>query len=157
MLRPKTKNPSFHRIERKYHCRYRKSSTSNSRDRLQPDRAFIRVGIDYCGPYDIKAKRLRWSSVCTFLFRCSYVYPLTSELRNFLPNLIDLLDNDTNFVGADRVRLMKSSTTSKEIVSKATERGIKCHSISSRSSHFGGLCGSSIKLLKKHLVRITVV
>lgn len=146
------------------------------KDRLHADRPFMRTGVDYCGPYEMKASKLRNAKkykgyialfVCmsTKAVHIEVVSELSTEAflaafdrfvgRRGLPS--DMYsDNGTNFVGADRVlkRLVKNSTSFNDIKSSASQRGVNWHFIPPRSPHFGGLWEAGIKSLKKHLVRI---
>lgn len=144
--------------------------------RCQINPPFSKVGIDYCGPYNIKTSRLRGSKIykCYIaIFIClatkAVHVEVVSELstqaflasfkrfvgRRGLPTDV-YSDNGTNFVGADKIlqKLIRANTNFNEILYDTTKRGIKWHFIPPRSPHFGGIWEAAVKSLKKHLIRI---
>lgn len=146
--------------------------------RLNLRRLFENVGLDYCGPFYIKEKRLRNRNKIKFyvaVFVCfvtktvhiKVVTDLSTETcfaaikrvfcqRGKSKNIYS--DNATNFVGA-RNEMIKTWTL---LLSPEHNNSMKCfladegnnwHFIPPRSPHFGGLWRAAVKSFKRHLHR----
>ena len=141
-------------------------------------RPFANVGVDYCGPFFIKEKRLRNRNklkVYAAVFVClavkavhiELVGDLTTELfiaslRRFFarrgkPKAM-YCDNGTNSVGArnqlsDLYRLVNSKEFNEKTEQYVTNQGIEWHFSPPRTPHFGGIWEAAVKSLKHHLVR----
>lgn len=148
-----------------------------SSDRTQPTRAFQVIGIDYCGPFDIKplvrtkVKTKGYVLLITcFATRSTHVelvHDLTTTsflnaLRRFIsrrgiPHKI-WSDNATNFLGGRRQlselrELLLSSTHDQQVHQFCNDHRIHWLTIPARSPHWGGLWESMVKQLKHHLKR----
>ncbi|XP_055711552.1 uncharacterized protein LOC129806804 [Phlebotomus papatasi] len=147
-------------------------------ERIQYNRPFSRVGIDFCGPFFIKPP-LRRSAVVKvyvavyvcFVTRAVHlelVHDLTSEafiasLRRFCarrgkPSDI-FCDNAKNFVGAakqisDIHQLLRDEKIQTSISTDSAQQGIRFHFIPPRSPHFGGIWETAVKSFKSHLKRV---
>ena len=147
--------------------------------RLTQARPFSKVGIDYCGPFFIKVKKVRNRTrvkIYVAVFVClvikaihlEVVSDITSDgfiaaLRRFVarrgkPSEI-YFDNGKNFVGAhnklkELYVLLKSETHQQETQRFLTDQGIKWHFIPPLSPHFGGIWESSVKCFKHHVKRV---
>lgn len=145
--------------------------------RVSPTRAFQRVGIDYGGPFVIKASARRnalrtkcWLAlfVCpsthavhleavTDLTTSSFIATLDRFIaRRGLPTHIHS-DCGTNFVGAARklkelFAFIKDHTN--EIADQLSQRSIQWHFLPPASPHMGGLWESAIKSTKRHLLNV---
>ncbi|XP_049301897.1 uncharacterized protein LOC125775394 [Bactrocera dorsalis] len=147
---------------------------------LPPERCnyalpFTITGVDFAGPFQIKASMLRSSSfrkgyVAAFVcFATKEVHlELCSDLttaaflaafarfagRRGFPSKI-MSDNGKNFIGAQRatekefINFMKQ--VSPEIVKKYAPQGIDWQFIPPCSPHMGGLWKSAVKIFKSHL------
>lgn len=143
-------------------------------ERVTPTFAFLRTGVDYCGPFRYRAVP-RGAPVKSYIaiFVClatkavhvECVADLTSNsfiaaLRRFVarrgkPELIEC-DNALNFRGAKReldelVRLFGSQQHQHLVASSCADDGIAFKFIPPRSPNFGGLWEAAVKSLKKHL------
>lgn len=143
--------------------------------RVTPSRPFSIVGVDYAGPFYLKAIHKRASPtkayLCLFVcFATKAVHlELVSELSTsaFLATLRRFIcrrgrpsdihsDNGKNFEGAknDIAELFALlSNNHAEIVSSCGTEGITWHFTPPKAPHFGGLWESAIKVAKKHLYR----
>lgn len=145
--------------------------------RVNPARAFLHTGVDYCGPFLIKQSKRRHASttkayisvfVClaTKAVHIELVSSLTTEaflaaLRRFiarrgLPQRVSS-DNGKTFVGAKRElqelrEFLRNEATS--LVKSAAEEGITWEFIPPYSPHMGGIWEAAVKSLKHHLKRI---
>lgn len=145
--------------------------------RVQQARPFIKVGIDFGGPFLVKENKLRnarLTKAYLSLFVCmatkavhlELVSDLTTEA--FLATLTRFVarrglcahifsDNGTNFVGANNhlreihALLHKSKNAISDF---CTSKEITWHFIPPSSPHFGGLWESGIKSAKHHLRRV---
>lgn len=147
-------------------------------ERVSPAPAFLRVGIDYCGPFEVRhTKRKSTPTKCYLcLFVClvvkavhiEVVADLTTEafiaaLKRFVarrgkPELI-LCDNATNFVGARRElselnRLFREEQFRGSVVTEAAKDAIEFKFIPAKSPNFGGLWEAAVKSVKWHLRRV---
>lgn len=150
-------------------------------ERFTPARPFQTTGLDYCGPFLIKDKRIRKSPsfkvyiaifVC-FVTKCIHieiVSDLTSEafiacLKRFIsrrgkPHTI-WSDNATTFVGAknelkELFDFLQTEISVDSIAKFCTIEEINWKFIPPRSPNFGGLWESAVKSLKTHLKRATI-
>lgn len=147
--------------------------------RVNQERVFRNVGIDYCGPFHIKGRRNQPPIKCYIcIFVCmatkaahlELVTDLTTEAfiaalkrfwakRGYPQNIY--CDNATNFVGADRElqRLQRQFETQQHksaIVDVSTRLGIQFHFIPPRSPSFGGLWEACVKSTKAVLLKVTM-
>lgn len=146
--------------------------------RITAARPFENVGVDYCGYFFIKEKRIRNRNkikVYVVVFVCmvtkavhlELVEDLTSEsflncLRRFVArrgkckNLYS--DNGKSFIGANNeLKELHSMLHSKEninkIQSKLLDDEIQWHFIPPRTPHFRGIWEAAVRSFKKHLKR----
>lgn len=143
-------------------------------ERVTPTFAFLRTGVDYCGPFLYRPVNRGAPTKCYIaIFVClvtkavhvECVVDLTSKsfiaaLRRFVarrgkPELIEC-DNALNFRGAKReldelVRLFGSQQHQHLVCSSCADDGIAFKFIPPRSPNFGGLWEVAVKSLKKHL------
>lgn len=142
-------------------------------------RPFLTTGVDYCGPFFIKAQKLRNTKrvkcyvtifVCfaTKAVHLELVSDLTTDafiaaLRRFFARRgksKDMYsDNGTNFVGANRelreiYKITKSETHNELIKHYLVDNDINWHFNSPRAPHFGGLWEAAVKSLKRHTTRL---
>lgn len=147
--------------------------------RLEQTRPFLRVGVDFGGPYLTKSDKLRKpqilkSYICLFIcmstkaIHLELVSSLTTEaflaaLTRFVSRrglCTDIYsDQGTNFVGANREltelhTLLSQPPEHTKVISHLTDRGINWHFNPPASPHFGGLWEAGIKSTKSHLKRI---
>lgn len=148
-------------------------------DRVVQDRVFNKIGIDYCGPFNIKQSSLRRSVVSKgyvclfvcFVTKCVHlelVSDLTSEcfmaaLKRFcsrrgLPHTI-YCDNASTFRGANRqlnelYTLCKSQAHQNAVIEYCSLKGIDFNFIPSYSPTWGGLWEAAVKSAKYHFKRI---
>lgn len=148
------------------------------KSRVEPARAFVRTGVDFAGPFYIKAS-LRRNAPINKAYACVFVcfttkavhMELVSDLTtraflNALQRFFDrrglctdiYSDNATNFVGARRElqelkNLFMTSEHQEQVQTTLSQSGIQWHFIPPRSPHFGGLWEAAIKSLKSHLYR----
>ncbi|XP_036146048.1 uncharacterized protein LOC118646704 [Monomorium pharaonis] len=140
---------------------------------------FTKTGIDFCGPFYIKERKVRNRAkikvyICVFIcftikaIHLEVVSDLTTDgfiaaLRRFvarrgMPEHIHS-DNGTNFVGANNklkeMYALLNSDTHKEHVAKfANDHRITWHFTPPYAPHFGGLWEASVKLFKHHFKRV---
>ncbi|XP_078051680.1 uncharacterized protein LOC144477814 [Augochlora pura] len=149
--------------------------------RVNEDRPFNNVGVDYCGPFYIKEKKFRNRGrvkVYVAVFVCLAVKAVHMELvsdmttEGFLAALRRFIarrgkcqaihsDNGTNFVGASReldelYELLNSQEHQKKVDAYLSNEGIQWHFIPPRSPHFGGLWEAAVKSFKHHVRRVIV-
>ncbi|XP_058840374.1 uncharacterized protein LOC131695851 [Topomyia yanbarensis] len=147
-------------------------------ERVSPAPAFLRVGIDYCGPFDVRNSQRKgdWVKCYICLFVClvvkavhiEVVSDLTTEafiaaLKRFVarrgkPESISC-DNATNFVGARRElrelhRLFRAEQFRDSVVTEAAKEAIEFKFIPAKSPNFGGLWEAAVKSLKGHMRRV---
>lgn len=147
-------------------------------DRVQPARAFINTGVDYCGPFYTKKTTRGATKTKSYiaLFVCfttkaihlELVSDLTtnsfiSALKRFMARRGKISnmysDNATNFVGAtselkELRDLFLSEKHQHEVQNTLATDGITWHFIPPRSPHFGGLWEAGVKSAKFHLKRV---
>ncbi|XP_062557399.1 uncharacterized protein LOC134222271 [Armigeres subalbatus] len=144
-------------------------------ERVTPAPPFLRVGIDYCGPFLICYPNRRRTTVKHYaaIFVClvtkavhiEMVADLTTSgfvaaLKRFVarrgkPVLI-MCDNGSNFVGARRqldelAALFKDQQSQCSIAAGAADIGIEFKFIPAKSPNFGGLWEAAVKSMKQHL------
>ncbi|XP_063979923.1 uncharacterized protein LOC135163947 [Diachasmimorpha longicaudata] len=147
--------------------------------RVTESRPFTNVGIDYCGPFFIKEKKIRNRGrikVYVAVFVClavkavhlEVVSDLTTEgflaaLRRFIArrgacsNIYS--DNGTNFVGANNElkeihQFLENEDHQRKIIHFTASKAIRWHFIPAQSPNFGGLWEAAVKSFKHHLRRI---
>lgn len=146
--------------------------------RVTPARPFENCGIDYCGPFYVKEKRVRTSikikvyaavfvCLCTKAIHIELVGGLTTEL--FLSCLRRFFarrgmskkiysDNGTNFVGAknelsELYSLLNNNEHNQKIKQKLANENIVWNFSPPRTPHFGGIWEAAVRSLKTHLRR----
>ncbi|XP_062703548.1 uncharacterized protein LOC134286002 [Aedes albopictus] len=144
-------------------------------ERVTPAPPFLRVGIDYCGPFVVRYPNRTKISVKHYaaIFVClvtkavhiEMVSDLTTQgflaaLKRFVarrgkPAMI-MCDNGTNFVGARReldelATLFKNQHSQQSIAGGAADIGIEFKFIPAKSPNFGGLWEAAVKSIKQHL------
>jgi len=147
--------------------------------RLKPNRAFLKIGVDFGGPFTTKSEKSRKpqmqkSYICLFVCLSTKAVhlELVSSLSTdaFLAALDRFVsrrglcteiysDHGSNFVGGNRelkelYSLFSCPKTSEVIFSKLSTQGISWHFIPPLAPHFGGLWESGIKSTKHHLNRV---
>ncbi|XP_058448639.1 uncharacterized protein LOC131428610 [Malaya genurostris] len=143
-------------------------------ERVTPSSPFLKVGVDYCGPFLISYPNRRTSPVKSYvaIFVClavkavhlELVADLTTQaflaaLKRFVarrgkPQLI-MCDNATTFVGAKRelkeLFLLFNGQQFQDIVTKdAGNDSIEFRFIPPRTPNFGGLWEAQVKSFKNH-------
>lgn len=143
-------------------------------ERVTPSSPFLKVGVDYCGPFYISYPNRRASPVKCYvaIFVClavkavhlELVTDLTTEsflaaLKRFVarrgkPQVI-MCDNATTFVGAKRelmelYRLFHGQKFQNAVTKDAEKDGIEFRFIPPRSPNFGGLWEAQVKSFKSH-------
>lgn len=146
-------------------------------ERVAPALPFVRVGVDYCGPFKIRFPHRKTDiRICyVVIFIClvtkavhiDMVADQTTEgfiaaLRRLVarrgrPEII-MCDNARYFIGAKREldqlrRLFNSQAFTSSIPQAAANEGINFRFIPPRSPNFGGLWEAAVKSLKYHLKR----
>lgn len=143
--------------------------------RVNVSRPFLHTGIDYCGPFTVRAYRgrgtQRYSKAYIALFICmatkaihiEVVSDLTTEaflaaLRRFVARRgicrHIYSDNGTNFKGADTYLQQVTEIVRKnEIRNECLRNVIEWHFIPPRAPHFGGIWEAGVKSVKSHLKR----
>ncbi|XP_062713843.1 uncharacterized protein LOC134290680 [Aedes albopictus] len=144
-------------------------------ERVTPAPPFLRVGVDYCGPFLINYPNRKRISVKHYaaIFVClvtkavhiEMVADLTTQgflgaLKRFVarrgkPALITC-DNGSNFVGARRqldelAALFRGQQSQQAITAGAADVGIDFKFIPAKSPNFGGLWEAAVKSMKQHL------
>ncbi|KAG7295220.1 hypothetical protein JYU34_022191 [Plutella xylostella] len=162
-------------------CRHKAEASkqlmgSLPKDRVNPARVFERVGMDYCGPFDIKQSSKRSSTVSkgyVALFVCfaskavhiEVVSDMSSETflaafkrfvnRRGIPTDV-FCDNSTTYKGSNNqlkelYKLHSSKDFQESIHNYSLQKEIKFHFIPAYSPNHGGLWEASVKSLKYHL------
>jgi hypothetical protein len=146
--------------------------------RTTPTKAFLRSGVDYAGPIQLRTSKGRGHKsykgyICLFVCMVTRAVHIdvVSEMtsRGFLETFkrftarrghcSDLYsDNGTNFVGAAKeLREMlqsERSTMVQEIAEGLASKGTTWHFIPPRAPNFGGLWEAAIKSTKFHIKRV---
>ncbi|XP_046480969.1 uncharacterized protein [Neodiprion pinetum] len=147
--------------------------------RVSEARPFIHSGVDYCGPFFIKEKRVRnqnkvkayiavFTCLATKAVHIELVSDLTTDafiaaLRRFTArrgrcNSI-YSDNGTNFVGAKNEiqeiqTLIRSSEHNEKVQKYLSEKEITWHFNPPYSPHFGGIWEAIVESFKRHFLRV---
>ncbi|CAB0009367.1 unnamed protein product [Nesidiocoris tenuis] len=146
------------------------------KERVQPSRAFLNTGVDFCGPILVKTSNRRNSkaeNAYVALFVCFATKAIHLELVSDLstPAFLGALkrffarrgkarkmfsDNGGNFVGAQRElhRLFLNASQSDEMKNYLSGENIEWSFIPPRSPNFGGLWEAGVKAFKYHFKRI---
>ncbi|XP_062709928.1 uncharacterized protein LOC134288608 [Aedes albopictus] len=141
-------------------------------ERVTPCPPFQRVGVDYCGPFQVAYPHRRSRPVKIFVavYICLVTKAVHLELaadlsaQGFIATLkrfssrrgkpeIIMCDNGRNFVGARRQldelrRLFINQQFQSDVVREANEEQIEFRFIPARSPNFGGLWESAVKSFK---------
>ena len=145
--------------------------------RVTQGRPFIRIGVDYCGPFFIKEKKFRnknhvkvygavFICLATKAVHLEIVSDLTTEgfllaLRRFTSRrgrCSDLYsDNGLNFVGANNElkelsKLLQSREHNDKVHHWLADQQIRWHFTTPYSPHCGGLWEAAVKSLKHHYI-----
>lgn len=150
------------------------------KDRVTPARVFERVGIDYCGPFEIKQSTKRNSIIskgyvavivcfASKAVHLEVVSDMTTDTflaafkrfvsRRGLPTDV-YCDNASTFKGANNqlkelYKLHNNKDFQENINSFMLQKEIKFHFIPSYSPNHGGLWEAAVKSAKFHLKRIS--
>ncbi|XP_011858966.1 PREDICTED: uncharacterized protein LOC105556478 [Vollenhovia emeryi] len=144
--------------------------------RVTPCRAFLNVGVDYGGPFNVKVSRNKSSKAYLCLFVCLATRAVHLELVTDLSTAAFLnalrrfiarrgkcaniySDNGSNFVGANNelkalLNLLRDKSHQSEVSQYLSDRSIKWHFIPPYSPHMGGIWEAGIKSAKTHLKRV---
>lgn len=146
-------------------------------ERVNPAPPFLKVGVDYCGPFLVTYPDRRRSPKKCFVavFVClvskavhlELVADLTTEafvaaLRRFVARrgrpAIIMCDNAKNFVGAKRelkelLRLFLNQQFQEAVIANAVNERIEFKFIPARSPNFGGLWEAAVKSFKSAFKR----
>ncbi|XP_062704057.1 uncharacterized protein LOC134286461 [Aedes albopictus] len=147
-------------------------------ERVNPAPPFLKVGVDYCGPFLVTYPQRRSSPVKCFvaIFVClvtkavhvELVADLTTAaflaaLRRFTARrgrpAVIMCDNAKNFVGARRelrqlLNLFEQQQFQNAVASNATDERIEFKFIPARSPNFGGLWEAAVKSFKNCFKKI---
>lgn len=150
------------------------------KDRLEPCRPFLKVGLDYFGPIYLKQNKRSKIKIKAWvaLFVClvtkavhlEVVSDLTSEcfinaLKRFIARrgkvALIYCDNATTFVGAKReldeiYEFIKNENTQTNINSYLSKENISWKFIPPRAPNFGGLWERLVRSAKQHMKKITM-
>ncbi|GFS89331.1 integrase catalytic domain-containing protein [Trichonephila clavipes] len=143
-------------------------------ERINPCRAFEKVGIDFAGPITTKCQHTRKANnfksyICLFICMCTKAVHLElvsslsaaaflSALRRFVSRRgypSDIYSaNGSNFVGAsaylkDLFQLLHNSN----VQDFSSSKSIQWHFIPPYAPNFGGVWEASVKLTKQHLLK----
>lgn len=147
--------------------------------RVNQDRIFKKIGIDYCGPFKLKQSSMRRSIVTkgyvlvivcftSKLLHFECVSSLSTECflaafkrfcsRRGLPSMV-FCDNASTYKGAnnqlrDLYLLNKSHAHKNNVTNYCTTKGIEFNFIPCYSPTFGGIWESSVKSFKHHFKRV---
>ncbi|XP_053691014.1 uncharacterized protein LOC128739545 [Sabethes cyaneus] len=146
-------------------------------ERVTPAPPFLRVGVDYCGPFQVVYPNRRavpvkyYAAIFVCLVTKSVHIETAADLttaaflaafRRFVarrgkPSVV-MCDNGCNFVGARREldelrRVFLAQQSQQTIVSEAADEGIEFKFIPAKSPNFGGLWEAAVKSMKQHLRR----
>ncbi|XP_062712587.1 uncharacterized protein LOC134289894 [Aedes albopictus] len=146
-------------------------------ERVSPAPPFLRVGVDYCGPFLIKypVHRATPTKHYVAIFICFVTKAVHLELASDLTSeaflaafnrfvarrgkpILVMCDNATNFVGAKRQldelrQLFIDQTFQESVVHGEIEDGIEFRFIPARSPNFVGLWEAAVKSFKGHFKR----
>ncbi|XP_053692239.1 uncharacterized protein LOC128740701 [Sabethes cyaneus] len=146
-------------------------------ERVTPAPPFLRVGVDYCGPFQVVYPNRRavpvkyYAAIFVCLVTKSVHIETAADLttaaflaafrrfaaRRGKPSVV-MCDNGCNFVGARREldelrRVFLAQQSQQTIVSEAADEGIEFKFIPAKSPNFGGLWEAAVKSMKQHLRR----
>ncbi|XP_025996322.1 uncharacterized protein LOC105203189 [Solenopsis invicta] len=144
--------------------------------RVSPGKAFLNVGVDFGGPFNLKVSRNKSTKAYICLFVCFATRAIHLELvsdlstaaflnslRRFIARRGKCLniysDNGTNFVGANnalqRLReLLMDQNHQKQVNAFVTEQSIQWHFLPPYAPHMGGLWKAGIKSAKTRLQKM---
>ncbi|XP_046749846.1 uncharacterized protein LOC124413362 [Diprion similis] len=144
--------------------------------RLDNTRAFLNVGIDYGGPFNLKLSRNKTCKAYISLFVCMSTKAIHLELVSDLSSAAFLnalkrfiarrgkcaniySDNGSNFQGASRelrelYDFITQQSHNQTIDQFCSDQAIQWHFIPPYSPHMGGLWEAGIKSVKTHLRRV---
>ncbi|XP_028167249.1 uncharacterized protein LOC114357705 isoform X2 [Ostrinia furnacalis] len=148
-------------------------------DRVTESHPFDKVGIDFCGPFQVKQSGMRRAVVTkgyTLVIVCFATKAVHLELvsdmttqtflaalkrfigRRGIPAIINC-DNAQTFKGADNVlhdlyKLVNSKKHQSQVSVAAVEKGITFRYIPSYSPNHGGLWEAAVKSFKFHFKRV---
>lgn len=147
--------------------------------RVIPSRPFQNCGVDYAGPFNMKAGNLKSrkilkSYLCIFVCFVTKAVHLelvsdltTNSFLNCFKRFISrrgkcsniYSDNGTNFVGAnnelkDMLNFLKDNKNQTKFSEYLSQHSITWHFIPARSPHMGGLWEACVKSAKYHLRRV---
>jgi len=145
-------------------------------DRVVPSRPFSSVGVDYCGPFDIKPMIRSKSRLKLYIviFVCFATKALHLEVAFNLSTIAFLhafqkfvsrrgvpctiwSDNATNFVGANRElkKFLTSDHYKNDLMTVISRKHqIEWRFIPARSPHMGGLWEAGVRAVKYHFYRV---
>ncbi|XP_035205922.1 uncharacterized protein LOC118180953 [Stegodyphus dumicola] len=140
-------------------------------ERVTPSSPFLNVGIDLCGPFEIKYKGQRKGTfqkiyvaifvrMATKAIHMEFVSALIAALKRFFArrgkSSIIFSDNATNFTGAsaELKHLHKLMLNSEDISSLLASEGIRWKFLPPRAPNFCGLWEAGVKAFKYHLKRV---
>lgn len=149
------------------------------RDRVLSSRPFLKVGIDYGGPFSLKSSRIRKAPIikgylaificmATKALHIEVVTSLSTEsfimtFKRFIsrrgnPSVV-YSDNATNFLGArnqlkELRDFFKNTKHSDEIKEYFAKNETEFRFIPPRSPHWGGLWEAAVKSVKFHVLRV---
>ncbi|CAK1602523.1 unnamed protein product [Parnassius mnemosyne] len=146
--------------------------------RITPGRPFLRSGVDFAGPINIRVSKGRGNKsykgyICVFVcmvtkaMHLEAISDLTSEgfiagFKRFVARRGHVReiwsDNGTNFVGASKelqkLVTIEQSAVALEIREWLNDNGVSWHFIPPHAPHFGGLWEAGVKSTKYHLKRV---
>ncbi len=144
--------------------------------RVTPQRAFLHSGVDYAGPFPVKAQAGRgWKTIKSWmaLFVCMASKAVHLEMVDSLSTEAFLAafrrfvsrrgmcahmysDCGTNFVGADKElqRYFAEEKTRADISKVVESDGVTWHFLPPGAPHHGGLWEAGVKSTKYHLRRV---
>ncbi|XP_025997375.2 uncharacterized protein LOC113005723 [Solenopsis invicta] len=145
--------------------------------RVQVTRAFANVGVDFCGPFQLRESKRRNAKIVksyAAIFVCLVTKAVHVEIafdlsaegfihvlkrligRRSIPSNI-FSDNATNFVGAERELKELRDMFIKEkhkIIHDVTSQGTQWHFIPPRAPNFGGIWEAAVRSFKFHFKRV---
>ncbi|XP_062542374.1 uncharacterized protein LOC134210340 [Armigeres subalbatus] len=136
-------------------------------ERVNPAPPFLRVGVDYCGPFYIQNPYRKGGSIKCFVavFVCLVVKAVHLEVvgdlttQAFVAALRRFVSRrGSNFVGARRElddlrKLFNNQMFVKAVTEEASLENINFKFIPAKSPNFGGLWEAAVKSMKGHLKR----
>lgn len=143
--------------------------------RTTPSRAFSSIGVDYCGPVQIKVRPGRTNIIlkayiCVFVclvtraVHLELVSDMTTQAfiaafrrlvarRGQVKEIVS--DHGTNFVGAhNEFKRLKEHLIELSNYPFANEFNLKWRFNTERASHHGGIFEAAVKSAKRHLIRV---